>query len=405
VALATDTAGSGRVPAACCGIVGFKPTRQRVSTEGVVPASASFDAVSVFSTAVADAARVFDIIDEGGGCERSFATPPRIAVPTQLSWFGDDDARACYDAAVERAGARLDAAIVELDFGVFMEASTLLYDSALVCERFAAFGEFVEQYPADVDPAVRDIVLGARHHDGVAVARAFDHLRELRRAARSVWDGIDVLLLPTIARHPTVDEALAHSLVVSRELGTYTNFVNPFDLCAIAVPSGTRRNGLPFGVSFIGPAFTDRALLELGASFLGEPSLPRPSECLLAVAGAHLRGQPLNHQLIDAGGWLVAATTTSASYRLYDLGLAPPKPGLVRTAAGGVPIEVEVWSLDAAAFGRFVSGVPAPLGIGSIELADGTWVNGFICEPVALDGAVDITEHRGWRAYLAATGR
>jgi allophanate hydrolase len=397
VALATDTAGSGRVPAACCGLVGLKPTRRRISTDGVVPASPSFDAVALIANTIADAARVFDAVDDGGAPERWFASRLRVGVPHTVDWFGDDDARTCFDTAVRRIRA-LGIELVDVDLAPFHAAAALLYDSALVAERQAAFGSFVEQHPDEVDPAVREIVLSAAKHDGISVFRAFGRLRELQAATRSVWEAIDVLLLPTIARHPTVEEALARSVAVSRELGTYTNFVNPLDLCAVAVPSGVRANGLPFGVSFVAPAFTDRAVLDLGAAFLDEPPPPRVAlDCHLAVVGAHLRGQPLNWQLTELGARLVTTTTTSPTYRLYDLALDPPKPGLVRVDGDGCAIEVEVWSLDVESFGRFVAAVPPPLAIGSIELADGTRVNGFVCEPVALAGARDISAFGGWR--------
>jgi allophanate hydrolase len=399
-ALGTDTAGSGRVPAAACGIVGLKPTHSRISTDGVVPASPSFDTVSLLTTSCVDATVAFDALTGGVGSAPSI--PWRIGVPGPLEWFGDDDAERCFVVAQQHL-AIIGAQLTPIDGSLFREAAAMLYGSALVRERYDAFGAFVQRHPDEVDPAVRTIVLDAARYRPDEFAHARRRIDELRDSSRAVWDDLDAIVLPTIARLPTIAGALADSIGTSRQLGTHTNFVNLLDLAAVAVPAGTRSTGLPFGITFAGPAHSDELLLALAATFVGEsvPGITAPA-FQVAVVGAHLRGEPLNHQLVDLGAQFVVSTTTSAAYRLYDLGLVPRKPGMIRDPDHGRPVDVEIWALDAAGFGEFVAGIPSPLGIGSVELADGSHVPGFLCEPHALAHAREITSYGGWRAYLAA---
>ena len=269
-ALGTDTAGSGRVPAACCGVVGLKPTRERVRTEGLVPASPSFDSVSVLASSATDSLAVFDVLSEPDhGRERAVPSPWRVGVPGALAWFGDDDARCRYDAAVARLEAR-GAELHDIDLSPFLEAGALLYGSALVAQRFASFGEFVLTNPDALDPSVHTLVLEGPRHDAPSVFRALQDLARLHSSTDGVWSSVDAIVVPTIARHPTIDDAIREPIATSRDLGTYTNFVNLLDLAAIAVPAGTRASGLPFGVTLIGPAFSDRALMALASRFLNE---------------------------------------------------------------------------------------------------------------------------------------
>ena len=404
-ALGSDTAGSGRVPAALCGIVGAKPAPGALPNEGLVPAMASFDCISVLTASVSDAATVLGVW--GVIAPHTARRPARIGIPTPIDWFGDHDARACFERAVEEFVSR-GCTVVELDAAPLYEAGALLYGSALVAERHVAFGEFALAHPHALDAAVLDIVRRAGEHRATDFARALSRLAALRRTSDAWWRDVDALALPTVARVPTFAEAVADPLGPSVELGRLTAFVNPLSLAAIAVPAGTRANGLPFGVSLVGPAGTDHDLLALAAAVTGEaePSSPTPEldhhRHRLAVVGAHLTGQPLNHQLTDRGAMLSACTMTAAGYRLFALDTTPPKPGLVRTPERGAAIEVEVWELDSAGLGDFVASIPSPLGVGKVTLADGSEVTGFLCEPYAIEGAPDITAFGGWRAYLAA---
>ncbi|ANP71230.1 allophanate hydrolase [Cryobacterium arcticum] len=428
-ALGTDTAGSGRVPAAFHGLVGIKPTRGLVSAAGVVPACRSLDCVTVLAADLDLAEKVagmmagFDErdplsrVDPAGGGAPGAATSAsaggrgaRIGIPRpgQLGELAPGWAEAFENVVARlRAGA---AELVEVDIEPFLRTARTLYEGAFVAERYAAVGTFVDAHPDEVDPVVGAIVSGARD---VPAHRLFSDLEALdveRVRSRQVFTTIDALLLPTTVEHPTLAEVAAEPIAVNSRLGRFTNFANLLDLAAIAVPGGMVGE-THFGVQLVGPAFTDARLAGLARRIVGagagdQPSAPaaaRLDEIVLAVAGAHLSGQPLNHQLTALDGRLLATTTTSADYRLFALDTVPPKPGLVRVAQGeGAPIEVELWALDAASFGRFVAALPQPMAIGRVVLADGSQVEGFLCEPIATAGAADITATGGWRAHLAA---
>ncbi len=429
-ALGTDTAGSGRVPAAFNNLVGWKPTRGLVSTRGVVPACRSLDCVSVFAGSVGDVERVAAVI-AGFDAEDAFsrANQPnrgaisRLGVPRSLEFFGDRAYERLFAEAVERARG-LGARVVPIDLEPFLAAARLLYGGPWVAERYAAVGDFIEAHPEEVHPVVREIVLGGRGVTGADAFRGSYRLAELKRAADRTFDEVDALLLPTTPFHPTVEAVLAEPLEQNAKLGLYTNFVNLLDLAALAVPAGFTESRLPFGVTLVGPAFSDAALAAFGdrlhratAPTWGASGLaladaaPRAAAAgqnvLLAVAGAHLSGQPLNRELTSRKATLVRTVRTAADYRLFALAnTTPPKPGLVRTpghAGGGV--ELEVWSLSTEAFGSFVAEVPAPMVIGTVELEDATRVKGFLCEPAALEGSEDITHLGGWRGFLAARSR
>jgi len=431
-ALGTDTAGSGRVPAGFSNVVGLKPTPGLVSTRGVVPACRSLDCVSVFALTCEDATAVLEVV-RGDDPEDPFSRPGavtadspqhfRCGVPraAQLEFFGDAAARDAFGralAALPAAGAD----IVELDYAPFLEVARQLYDGPWVAERYAAVGKFVSEHPDAVDPVVRGIIEGAARWNAADVFEAQYRLRALKRSCDAQWSKMDVMAVPTAGTIYTLAQVAASPVQRNSRLGHYTNFVNLLDLCALAVPGPFRAGGLPAGITLIAPAGRDAMLAQIGSRFhrlhglrlgatpfeLPPAGAARPAatrgEVLLAVAGAHLSGLPLNHQLTGRGARLAEATRTAACYRLYALaGTEPPKPGLARAANGaGAAIEVELWSLSAAAFGSFVAEVPPPLAIGTVELADGRRVKGFLCEGHALEGATDITCHGGWRAYLAA---
>jgi allophanate hydrolase len=420
--LGTDTAGSGRVPAAFNNLVGLKPTKGLLSTRGVVPACRSLDCVSIFTRTVAEAARVLGVasaFDPEDPFSRAAtppiadeAWPPRVGVPRaeQLAFFGDAGAEKLFAAAVERWRA-LGAAIVEVDFAPFLEAARLLYEGPWVAERYAAIRALLETKPEALHPVTRTIIEGARGQTAIGAFEAMYKLAALRRRAETVWDDIDVLLTPTAGTIYTVAQVEADPVRLNSNLGYYTNYMNLLDLCAVAVPAGFLPNGLPWGVTLVAPAFHDDRVLRLGARFLGEKPparvLASPGQTArLAVCGAHLSGLPLNHQLTSLGAHLVRATRTASTYKLFALpNTTPPKPGLVRTATdeeGAGAIEVEVWELSLEAFGRFVAAIPAPLGIGTVALEDGSTVQGFLCEAATVRGARDVTAYGGWRGFLAS---
>ncbi len=442
--LGTDTAGSGRVPAAFNNIVGLKPTRGLLSTRGLLPACRSLDCISVFAGSVADVALVMDLA-AGFDVRDPYSRPAppgpsalpspgfRFGVPAKplLEFFGDTQAEAAFRVALDRLRG-LGGQEVAIDFAPFNQAASLLYQGPWVAERGAAVGDFIARGPSGLDPTVAGIISGAKDWNAVQVFQAQQRLKDLARDVEALWSDIDVLVVPTTPTSYTLAELAADPLLPNQRLGTYTNFTNLLDLCGLAVPAGFKAETLPFGVTFLGPAFADRALWSLadrlhqsyrpnvGATahrVLAAPPVATPRRGVrpalpparvhqsikLAVVGAHLDGQPLHYQLAELGAHFEGALQTAPVYRLFDLaGTVPAKPGLVRSERGGRAIELEVYSLDPASFGAFVAQVAQPLCIGSVELGSGEWVKGFLCEPLATEGATEITELGGWRAYLAS---
>ena len=399
-ALGTDTAGSGRVPAAFNGLVGLKPTRGRVSAAGVVPACRSLDCVSVFAPTCGEALLVLQVIegaDAGDPYSRTGeeVSLPRAAfrfgVPAEPEFFGDSGYARLFAQAIVRLRT-LGGSPVEVDFAPFLEAQELLY-GPFVAERTADLGKYLDH----MLPVTRQIIEQGAKVTAAEVFRAQHRLAQLKRIVDGAFRGFDVLVVPGAPTIYKLADIEAKPVELNARLGYYTNFVNLLDLAAITLPAGLREDGLPFGITLIGPAFSDRALAALGARFCKEPE-PRieSSKIRIAVVGAHLSGMPLNHQLISRGATLVRAARTAPAYRLFALG--QEKPALLREI-GGASIEVEVWEMSAAAFGAFVAEIPAPLGIGTLELDDGDSVKGFLCEQYAVIGLEDITGCGGWRAY------
>ncbi len=412
--LGTDTAGSGRVPAAMCGIVGFKATLGRVSTAGVVPAVRRIDCTTVFAATVVDAALVMGVA--GGydaGDPWSRPAPARaaravevIGVPAAFpdGWL-DEATETAFAAAVERLRS-LGHETVTVDLGPFLEAGAFLYGGPLVAERYVAVGEAIAGYPDDADPTVAAIISGGARWSAAEAYATEYRLVELRRAVAPVFDVIDVLALPTTPGIARLADVAADPKGANERLGRFTTFVNLLDLACVAVPMGMRPDGVPAGLQLIGPAWSDDALAAAAAEFVGEPAppptLPAPAEVPFVVVGAHLTGQPLNGQLTERGARLLRATTTAPSYRLYAMTDAvPPKPAMVRDEQHGATVAVEVWAMPVDQLGSFLTLVPPPLCLGTLELADGSWCKGFLSEPRATVGATDITHHGGWLAYRA----
>ena len=415
-ALGTDTAGSGRVPAAFNNIVGLKPTRGLVSARGVMPACRTLDCVSVFAGSVVDATMVLEIVgkfDAQDAFARPAAPPPafdgaafRFGVPKTLPVrFASADGERLYEEAIARL-ASLGGRPVRFDLAPFLRAGALLYQGPFVAERLAALRARGFESWERMDPVVAAIIRGAASLDAAAAFDGLYGLAACAREAAACWSAFDVMLLPTVSRHPTLAEVAADPVGTNAALGTYTTFANLLDLCAVSIPAGMQQDGLPFGVTLLAPAFADAPLGALATRMHGALSVPegaiRATRIELAVVGAHLAGEPLNHQLTGRGATLIRATRTAAGYRLFALPGGPPaRPGLVRDTSGAGGIELEIWSLDPAAFGAFVADIPPPLCIGTISLQEGATVKGFLCESHALGGAEDITASGGWRAWRA----
>jgi allophanate hydrolase len=424
--LGTDTAGSGRVPAMFNNLIGLKPTIGRIGTTGVVPACKSLDCVSIFANSAADAAAVLRVA-EGLDAADCYARGPKdvllppvpsvgVLADKDREFAGDAGSAALYDMAIAKVQA-LGWQIREIDYAPFLEIAQALYGGAFVAERLAAVRDFFAAHPEAFDPAVRSIIEGAKKFSAADAFADIYRIQALRRAAQAELDKCDVMLLPTAPTIYTVAAMEADPIALNAMLGTYTNFVNLLDLAAVALPAGFAASGLPFGVTVIGPAFSEFALAAyadalhraLGAGAGKSRAIPKGvlappegDEVTIIVAGAHLSGMVLNQELTKLDARLVTQTVTAPDYRLFALATTPPKPGLARAPGfAGAGIVVEVWALTAENFGRFVAALPSPMGIGKVMLADGSVHAGFLCEAYALEGAKDITEFGGWRAYVS----
>jgi allophanate hydrolase len=428
VALGTDTAGSGRVPAMLNGIVGLKPSLGLVPVRGVVPACRSLDCVSIFALTVADAATVLSVLAGPDAADRYSRPAPtfwradpapqphwRLAAPesAQLVFDTPDEAALC-DAALARAEA-LGATVTRVDIAPFLAIARRLYEGAWVAERTAALRGMVEDRAESLHPVTRGILEAGLGKRTVDAFDDFHEAAEARRLARALFAQADALLVPTAPGAPTLAAVAAEPVAANSRLGTYTNFVNLCDLAALAVPAGSRADGAPFGVTLVGPAFSEARLagigaalhhasgMGLGAAGMAPPAPPAPptlaaDEVPLLAIGAHMAGLPLNPQLRRHGGRFLRAARTAPLYRLYDLG---NRPGLLRVAADGVAVSGELWAVPASGIGPFLTEVPPPLGFGRVTLEDGTTPLGFLAEAAGVAGAPDISDTGGWRAHLA----
>ncbi len=432
LALGTDTAGSGRVPAGLGNIVGLKPSLGLVSTAGVVPACRTLDCVSVFALTVDDAFATLGVMagpDRADpysrtrplGAMGAMAAGVKLGVPMsgQRLFFGDKASASAYEEAIARFG-RLGATIVEVDIEPFYETARLLYDGPWVAERYITARSLIASAPEAMHPVTRDIILSGMRPTAVDAFVSFYKLEGLRRVRDMMFRQIGALLLPTAPTAYTVEQVLADPIQLNSRLGTYTNFVNLLDLCGLALPASMHANGTPFGITLLAPAGSDAMLASIGRAFHADTGLPMGAtgtaqpplgqlptslvegEIAIAVVGAHLSGMPLNGELRTLGGRLIEATTTAPDYKLFALaGTVPPKPGMLRVANGqGRAIAVEVWALPVEGFGQFVAAIPPPLGIGTLTLTDGRGVKGFLVESEAVSGARDISSFRGWRAFV-----
>jgi allophanate hydrolase len=434
LALGTDTAGSGRVPAMCNNIVGLKPSLGLISITGVVPACRSLDCVSVFALTVDDAMTALCAIAAPDDKDPFSRDRPLSAVgpwpsnftlgaprPEQRLFFGDTDFAAAYEAALDRF-VGLGTQIVEIDIEPLYATARLLYDGPWVAERYLTAKDLLAKAPESILPVTRQIILSGEKISAADAFSAFYKLESFRRIRDQIFRSVDALVLPTAPTIYSVDDVLADPIGLNSNLGTYTNFVNLLDLCGLALPSSIESDGRPFGITLLAPAGEDAELAAVGRQFhyatglqLGALKAPQPpptksasvamaGEIAIAVVGAHLSGMPLNGELRAAGGRLLENAKTAPHYRLFALsGTTPPKPGLLRVKNGeGAAIELEIWAMPDAAFGRFVANIPPPLSIGTLALANGEPVKGFLVEAEAVKEARDISSFGGWREFVKA---
>lgn len=446
IALGTDTAGSGRVPAALNNLIGLKPTKGVFSSKGVVPACKSLDCVSVFALNVQDAQVAFNILAEEDlaadeysrafpdNALTAFSAAPTVAVPTDLVWCGETENPKLFEAAVKKVAAT-GCKMTSVDIKPLLTLAKYLYEGCWVSERYWATKDFLATNPPaeDLDPTVLSIIKTGEKHTA-ASAFEFEYKRQaILHKIEPLLNEIDIIVVPTAPLTPTIEQVQNEPIKVNACQGTYTNFVNLADMSALAVPAGFRADGVPFGITFLSKKFNDYALLEFASRYLKQltASGPRFYGCLsskpvtsledeplppaklpksvlkntvkLAVVGAHLKGFQLHWQLEKVQAVFVEATTTSENYKLYALPKTGPvaKPGLRRVPQLGSAIALEVYEIPLENFGQFVNYVPEPLGIGSVELSSGEWIKSFICEEagyLAL-GSIDISSYGGWKGY------
>ncbi|MBR1285216.1 allophanate hydrolase [Bradyrhizobium sp. AUGA SZCCT0177] len=432
LALGTDTAGSGRVPAMLNNIVGLKPSLGLISNAGMVPACRTLDCVSVFALTVDDAVTALSAMagpddadpfsrDRPLGAVTAFPGQLRLGVPRdgQLVFFGDRESEQAYGEALKR-WTLLGATLVEFDLEPFYETAQLLYEGPWVAERYLVIRDLLASSPDSIHPVTREITIAGARPTAADTFAALYRLQALRRVAERTFGNVDALVLPTAPTAYSTAQVLANPIELNSRLGTYTNFVNLLDLCGLALPSAMRSDGIPFGITLLAPAGHDAQLASIGRAFhadtglkMGAKDLTQPplaalspqlsgDEIAIAAVGAHLSGMALNGELTDLGGRLLEEASTAPDYKLYALDTTPPKPGMLRVEAGaGYQIKLELWALSAASFGKFVAAIPPPLSIGTVRLADGRGVKGFLVEPAAVSGARDISAFGGWRAFMA----
>lgn len=409
-ALGTDTAGSGRVPAALNDLVGFKPPLGSWSTAGVVPACASLDCVTVFAHSLNDALAVDAVAarpDASCAWSRSFTAqapkmPSTVYVPQEEPrFYGPFEEE--YRAAWRRALAKLEciakargAKVLQLDCNELSQIASILYDGPWVAERWSDLGPFVSEHADTVFPVTKTILESGNRGDlGAAdTFAAYHRIQEARsRYAQLFADA--VLVMPTAGGTFTRDEVRQDPIATNSLMGLYTNHCNLCDLCAAALPAGWAADKLPFGVTAFSAANSQHLVSGFSQAFTEDAAVE------LAVCGQHMRGLALHGQLEELGAVFLESTATAPSYRLHILPTEPVKPGLVHDTRRGRPIEVETYLLSTRAFGELVTAVPAPLGFGKLELSDGRVVEGFLLQGAgSIDGLEDISELGSFKTWL-----
>ena len=432
--LGTDTAGSGRIPAAFTNTVGTKPTPGYMSTEGVYPACKTIDCISIFTLTASDATIVLDVMratNHDRTHEAQYHPEPkltyqfpkliRVGIPKAADFLDNTEYPKLFANALNKLKG-MGYPIVEVDITPFVKAGKLLYEGPWVAERYAVIEDFLKKNPNSMDPSVKQIIESGANYTAAQGFRATYQLKELETLCQQVWAQCDLIVVPSAPRHPTIKELSEEPILRNSELGMYTNYVNLMRLAAIAVPADFTASGMPFGVTLIGQGGSDFALLDFASQWqqltqlpLGKLNMkpseqylriakPKSSSTRLAVVGAHLKGMPLHSQLVERNARFIKSCKTAKRYQLFALAnTTPPKPGLVRVKEGGDQIDLELYDVPQETIGSFLNLIPAPLGLGTIELDDGSWVKGFICEPVGMIGATNISHYGGWKNYLKET--
>ena len=436
-ALGTDTAGSGRIPAGFNNLVGVKPTPSSLPMQGVLPACKSIDVVSILALTVSDGSQILKIMQSPSSGEFVLLGIAPDLQPPWLQRLGHrlkvgipknpgTDVPLGYDAAYRQTlefAEQLGWELIEIDMSILFETAQLLYEGPWVAERYIVVEELIQKRPGAIDRTVQKVISKAINYSAADTFNAQYKLKDLTVKANNIWKNVDMLLVPTAITCPTLKEVEAEPILKNSELGKYTNFVNLLGWSALALPGTFTERGLPFGVTFIARNGADAALLEEGLIWqkhtrlmLGHELRQIKDEDLdmhthsnaepfvrIAVVGAHLKGLPLHHQLIERDCRFVEKTQTSKHYKFFALtNSQPPKPGLVRSvgAQGASAIEVEIYDMPTSKVGSFFQGISFPLGLGSVELENGTWVKGFVCDAGVVTDSLDITSHRGWRNFI-----
>lgn len=451
--LGTDTAGSGRVPAALNELVGYKPSLGSWPVKGVVPACASLDCVTVFAHSLEETLLVDSIargIDEADPWSRHVPRqraklPAKLCLPKQaVAFYGPfaEKYQGAWLGALERLE-QLNFPIEYVDYDLFSDAAAILYGGPYVAERWADLSGFIDSNPGAAFPVTERILRSgsAAEYDAASVFTAMHKLQAYKLEARKLLQDA-VLAMPTCGGTWTREQVRQEPYSTNSDMGRYTNHCNLLDLCAVAVPSSAADERLPFGITLFALAENEHLLIEAARSFVdgGERSneagsaessqtavgnahshanaqisvavdltqasegeapamalAPAEKMIVVAVCGLHMRGYPLEKQMNGLQARFIREASSAPHYKLVKLPTTPAKPGMIKRQHGGASIELELWEMSPASFGTFTSLIPAPLGIGKVELLDGSEVSGFVCEAYAAEDAEDITAYGGWR--------
>ncbi|KAB8133094.1 allophanate hydrolase [Gracilibacillus oryzae] len=410
-ALGTDTAGSGRVPASLNNLVGFKSSVGAWPKKGVVPACESIDCVTVFADSMETALEVDEAVrgvDEKDPWSKAYAKPGKelpgkIILPKEpIDFFGPfaEEYRKAWEKTLKQLE-QLPIPITYVDYELFAATAQILYGGPWVAERWEALGDFITQHPGASFPVTEQILRSgsADEYDAAALFKAIHTLQQYKLEAWKLLENA-VLITPTNAGTWTREQVRINPIGTNSDMGRFTNHCNLLDLCAIAIPSFEAGENLPFGITIFATADKESLVCGMADLLVNEGKQTEAASkdtTLVAVCGLHMRGFALEKQMKELGAKFIREDQTAAKYQFIKLPTNPAKPGLIKQKTGGGSINIELWEMPSVGFGTFVTSIPSPLGIGKIELQDGSEVPGFICEDYAKQGAEDITHLKSWR--------